>query len=215
MESWLLPLAAAVLSVVFAISVARQYFHRRKAYQCWWTVSLILYAFAAFAEFLSAYRGGWTPLLYLLYYVSAAALVGFMGGGTMHLIAGRRIGNAFIIGVVVVTAVMSVVAVGAGVNTAALTAGHAVGGSAMPTAARMLAMLLTIPGSLALLGGALYSWYRTRSHYNLLIALGTLFISGAGGAARMGRPEFLYLGEMLGLATLFAGFLLSREVPRR
>ena len=215
MGSWLLPLMASVISLVFAIEVSRQYLRRRRAYQFWWTVSLILYTFAAFAEFLAAFRGSWSPSLYTLYYISAAALVGFMGGGTVFLIGGRRVGHVFILVMAAATVAMAAVAASVGVNTAALAGGRVVAGQAMPNTVRLLAMLLTIPGSLALFGGAAYSWWKTRHHFNLLIALGTLIISGAGGAARLGRPEFLYLGEMLGLAVLFAGFLLSREVPRR
>lgn len=97
------------------------------------------------------------------------------------------------------------------VIVAAFVPGKVVAGQAMSSSVRVFSPLLTIPGSLALIGGAAYSWIRTRASYNLFIALGTIVIAGAGGLARFGWPGALYLGEMLGLICLFYGFVRSLE----
>ncbi len=212
MTTWLFPLLASILSVVFAYLVYQQYRERRKTHQFLWTVSFILFAFAAFAEFWSEFTGTWNVTLYKLYYVSAASLVAVMGAGTVFLLANKTVARIFLGLVVVVIGLMLITALRAQVITEMFVPGIAVAGKAMPRNVRLFSPLLTVPGSLALILGALYSWARTGTFFNLLIALGALIIAGSGAAARLGRTEFLYLGEMVGLAVLFAGFLKSREV---
>jgi hypothetical protein len=48
----------------------------------------------------------------------------------------------------------------------------------------------------------------------LLIALGGFFPSLTGSLARFGMTEALFLGELLGVVFLLAGFLVSIEVFR-
>jgi hypothetical protein len=68
-----------------------------------------------------------------------------------------------------------------------------VGGSAMPANVRIISPFLTIPGSIALVGSALYSWYTTRRNYNLFIAVGALLVASGGGLSRFGIEWALYI----------------------
>ncbi|MHB0884949.1 MAG: hypothetical protein ACYC41_03605 [Bacillota bacterium] len=207
------PLLATIVSLAFAVMTAKQYRERRKPYQLLWTVSFVMFGFATFAEFYSTVWG-WTPLLYRLYYVASASLVAMMGAGTMYLLAQRRLANGFLAFTLLVTAVFLVEALRAELITANFVPGGVVAGTAMPSSVRLFAPLLSLPGTLALFGGAVYSWWRTRTAYNLYIALGAAILAGAGGAARGGQAQFLYLGELVGLVVLLWGFLKSREVHR-
>lgn len=213
MSHWLFPLLSSLLSVVFAYFVWQQYRERQKIHQKIWAISFLLFAFATFAEFYSEVWG-WNITLYRLYYVAAAALVAYMGAGTVYLIYRQRIGNIFLGYCLLVTAVMLIQVFRAPVNTAAFEPGITVAGKAMPGTVRVFSPLLTIPGTLALMGGAVYSWLKGKTFYNVLIAVGTAIIAAAGGAARMGASSWLYLGEMVGLAIIFVGFMQSREVIR-
>lgn len=200
------PLLTAALAAVFSGLLVRQYLVRRKTHQWVWALGFGIFAFAAFCEFYSELVG-WNPALYRFYYVSAAALVGYLGAGTVFLIFSRRAGWILFSYVTVLTLAMLVRAWQLDVIATAFVPGKVVAGQAMPEQVRLFSPLLTIPGSLALLGGALYSWVRGRAAYNLFIAAGTIIIAGAGGLARFGWPGALYLGEMLGLASLFYGFV--------
>lgn len=210
----LFPLAASALSLVYAIMVFNQYRSRKKMHQLIWTISFLLFTFAAFAEFYSEVAG-WNPTLYRFYYVSAASLVAFMGAGTVYLLANRALAHGFLAIIVVVALTMLWKALGTQLLTENFVPGVTVAGKAMPSSVRIFSPILTIPGTLALVGGALMSWWRTRTVYNLFIAAGAFIIAGSGSMARLGQAQFLYLGEMVGLVVLFYGFIRSREVSRK
>jgi len=61
------PLAAALISAAFAITLWMQYRSKPRAYLAAWSVALAVYAVAASTEVLGA-AGGWNPDLYRLYY---------------------------------------------------------------------------------------------------------------------------------------------------
>jgi hypothetical protein len=72
-------------------------------------------------------------------------------------------------------------------------------------------LLASVPGAVAaLLRGELNS----RVPSTILIALGGFFPSLTGSLARFGATEAFFLGELLGVLFLFAGFLVSIEVFR-
>lgn len=84
-------------------------------------------------------------------------------------------------------------------------------------AIRRLTPVFNIYGTIALVGGALYSaWLLWRKEIaphrvigNILIALGAFVIAGASTLVRLGLADYLYLGELLAAALMFAGFLLA------
>lgn len=99
-----------------------------------------------------------------------------------------------------------------------LVAGITVGGKALGASRsfpRVCSLFLNIPGTLFLLGGAIYSiilfaskkQFSYRMWANVLIALGTIIIAAAGSMARAGHTAGLYPAEMLGAAFLLWGFL--------
>ena len=222
------PLITSIVALVFALLVLRQYLQRRGTHQLIWAIALSVFSFAAFCEFYSEVWG-WPVLLYKFYYVTAAALVAYLGLGTIYLIWKRRVGNAFLAVFLLLTIAMLVAALTASVDTAALEeSGVTVAGKAMPGYVRTFSPLHTIPGTLALVGGALYSiylfWKRRgqlafRISANIFIALGAMVIAAAGGMARSGQTDWLYPAEMVGTVLMFVGFLqagtLKEHMSRR
>jgi hypothetical protein len=95
-------------------------------------------------------------------------------------------------------------------------------GTAMPGSVRLLTPLFNITGGFALVFGALYSVLvavrnrrlDSRVPATILIALGGFVPSMTSGLTRFGITETFYLGELLGVVFLFAGFLVSIEVFR-
>lgn len=213
---WGWPLATAVIGLYFSWLVLKQYFERRKPQQLAWFVGLFLYAAGAVMESYSEYTQIWYPTVYRFYYVVAASLVGFLGLGTVYLIFRRRIwGHLFLTYLLVLLVLFLYSSLTADLITEKLVPGITVGGEAMPNSVRIFSFFFTIPGTIFLLGGAVYSVvlfavkkeYAYRMWANVLIAIGTIVIAGAGSMARTGKAVGLYPAEMIGAAFLLWGFL--------
>jgi hypothetical protein len=205
-------LGAAIVSAIFAALVMAQWLSRRRPFQMAWAFGLGLYAIAAFAQFLAeAY--GWTPTTYKVYYVVAAPLVAVLGVGSTLLVH-RRAGVGFALYTILLFAGFAVVVAGANVNEAALTSSLPVAGSALPSNVRLFSPLFTVPGSVALIGIAAYSYWRSRLSFNLWIGVGALIVAAGGSLARFEIPWALYIGELVGIAVMFWGFLASQDLAK-
>ena len=207
----LAPLLTTVVTLFFAASVFRQYSGRRKIYQFIWGTGLLIFSFTTLFEFISEVSG-WNVLMYKAYYVSIASLVAILGLGTVYLFS-RRAGRYLTVYFATVIAVLIILTLNADIDSEKLRQSVA-GGSAMPAHVRAVSPLLTIPGSVALIGGALYSWYLTRRSYNLFIAAGALLVASGGSLSRAGFEWALYLLELLGAAVMYLGFIKSEEERR-
>lgn len=213
---WGWPLATAVLGFVFTWLVFQQYLVRGKLHQLAWAVGLLFYSVAALMEAYSEFAQYWNPTVYRFYYVLAAALVGFLGLGTIYLVFKRRLwGHLFAAFLIILTLVFLYSSLTAELKIENLVPGITVGGTAMPDSVRLYSWFYTIPGTLFLLGGAVYSVilfaakreYAYRMWANVLIAIGVIVIASAGGMARAGRSVGLYPAEMVGLSFMLWGFL--------
>jgi hypothetical protein len=321
-----LPLASSLLSFVFALFLLDQWRERRKPYQLIWTIGMLMYGVSAGTEFLGGALG-WSEPLYRAWYLTGAVWVaGWLGLGTMYLLAKTRFGYGAAISLVLaglftflswrkndypdsgvspylylLIAVVAAVAIGVETYRAKGGWAHLAGGLILagtlasipmvalaPLAApgyaldaatgipsgvlfpgyvRLLTPFFNITGGFALVLGALYSTYvfipkrrlirydlrrdqglgrflvnlasapvaisvnlvasipgalaallrgelHTRVPATILIALGGFFPSLTGSLARFGMTEAFFLGELLGVVFLFAGFLVSIEVFR-
>lgn len=212
LEGAAISLGATVISLAFASLVFAQWMGRRRPYQLAWSVGLGLYAIAAFTQFLAeAY--GWSVPVYKVYYLVAAPLVAVLGIGSVFLVH-RRAGIGFALYTAVMFAVFAAVVAMATVNTDALTSAIPVAGSALPDSVRIFSPLFTIPGSIALIGVAAYSYWRSRLAFNLWIGIGALIIAAGGSLARFNVSWALYIGELVGIAVMFEGFLRSQDLAK-
>ncbi|MFQ5919423.1 MAG: hypothetical protein ACE5I4_05185 [Thermoplasmata archaeon] len=225
-----LALGSAIVSGVFAGMVFRQFAAKRKVYQLAWGIGLALFTLASSIEFISEVTGGWTVSLYKSYVVLHPTLVAVLGLGTVYLLASKKVGHAFLAYIIVffpiflfliVTAPIAVsesqpdrILCGEGAEQAVCQPGRVVGDDALTGIARRLSFFFNIPGAAALIGGAVYSWYRTRWSYNLLIAAGAGLMATGGTLTTLGQAELLYIFLLIGIAIMFVGFLRSLEVSR-
>ncbi|MFQ5837744.1 MAG: hypothetical protein ACE5HJ_03070 [Thermoplasmata archaeon] len=208
-----LALGSAIISGVFSALVFRQFVSRKKIYQLSWGVGLALFTLASTLEFVSE-LGEWTIPLYKTYFALHPTLVAVLGLGTVYLLANKKVGHVFLAYILIIFAILLFFTVTAEVKVDEFLPGRIVGAKAMPDAVRGLSFLFTIPGAAALIGGAGYSWYKTRWSYNLLIAAGTILLSLGGTLTRLGRADLLYIFLLVGIAVMFVGFLRSLEVSR-
>jgi hypothetical protein len=223
---WGWPLATGLLGFVYAALVFRQWLQRRKPHQMAWTIGLLIYAVAAFMEFWSEYSGVWDPTVYRFYIVFAACMVGFLGLGTLYLMAKNRMwGHAYLAFNLVAIAIFMWGVFNHTLDASKLIPGITVGGKALGESfafPRIMSFAFNIPGTILLLGGAILSvvkfWgkkvYRYRAWGNVLIAVGTLVIAAAGSMARAGRSVGLYPAEMIASALLRWGFLVSSTLEK-
>jgi hypothetical protein len=215
----LLPLAAALLALVFAARLAWSWLRRRAAQKLFWAVGFLCFAIAAASEAV-AFRHGWNPALFRLYYVCGGILtVSYLGAGSAWLLLPPRARDV-IIGVLLVATPAAVAAVLLAPLDSA-TLGAASGGQAPPNGALgghafLWAIVLNSAGTIALIGGSLLSIVRRqRVRANVWIASGALCVAAATGLSRAGDTSPVYMGEQVGLALMFCGFTLPAARPTR
>lgn len=223
---WGWPAATAVLGLVFAGLVLKQWLDRRKPHQLAWVVGLTFYGVSAAMEAYSEWAGRWDPTVYRIYIVLAASLVGFLGLGTLYLVAKKRVwGHVYLAWNLVCLAVFLYGTFTTELVMDKLVPGITVGGQALGASfsfPRVMSFPFNIPGTLFLFGGALLSiWrfaakreYAYRVWANVLIALGTVVIAAVGGRARAGVTVGLYPAEMVASALLLAGFLTAGTLEK-
>ncbi|TLZ71922.1 MAG: hypothetical protein E6K14_07405 [Methanobacteriota archaeon] len=205
--------AATGVSALFAALVFRQWLGHRRPYQFAWSVGLGLYAIAAFTQFLGE-EYGWSVPVYKVYYLIAALLVAVLGIGSTLLVH-RRAGIGFALYTAIVFVGFAIAVAGTAVDPAAFALPFPVAGTAIPDGnVRAFSYLFTIPGSVALIGVAIYSYWRTRLRFNLWIGIGALIVAAGGSLARLSFSWALYIGELLGIAVMFWGFLASQDVVK-
>lgn len=215
-------LAGSIIAGIFFVLLLMQYLKRRKMHQLIWTVAVGLYFLAFLLEFLSSpdFAGG-NVWMYKVFYVISAPLVGLFGAGSLHLLTHKPWGRYFLIYVIIISIIMIAAGLTATVDEGQLTSDdyegfETIAGAAMPQYVRYLSPLLTVPGGLFLIGGAVYSFWLDRTRkYNLLIAFGGLFPFLGGSLARVGMYDLFYALDVLGALLLFIGFLMSMEYIKK
>lgn len=210
----LIPAMAAIVAAAFALVVLRQYGGHRRTYQLMWATGLAMFAVAAFAGYL-ARSGGTTEAEYRLFYLLGAILnVAWLGLGSVYLLARRSWANAALAFVVLLSLLSAYAVFSTPVNVAAAAdSGRGFPDGSVP---RILAGVGSGLGSLALIGGALWSaWIFLRKRRNgrravanVVIAVGVLIVAAGGTATFTGASGILELTNLVGLSVIFAGFLL-------
>jgi hypothetical protein len=215
-----IPLITCVVSLLFALSVLDQFLARRKSFQLLWAIGLFMYSLSTFTEF------WWNVVeqndfIYRLWYLIGAILVAaYLGQGTLYLLMRRR--NAHIIMAVLGAATIftAIRVFTLNIDISYLTKLTGVG--VMPTDVRaVVTPIFNTFGTLALVGGALYSTFiflrkRILPHRvvsNILIAVGAL-LPAAGGIhlSVASNLNLFFILELLGVIIMFLGFLRTKEV---
>jgi hypothetical protein len=216
----LLPLLTSLVAFAFTFSLARQYLERRKFHQLLWTVAMLFYGVSALMEFLmNKDIMGASVIAFRIYYVLASPLVGLLGAGVMYLLARKRIADAFL-GLILL---LSVALLYTGLTTpldeavivesfsGALGDAFREAVDAYPMTVRRYAIMINIVGGLTLILGALWSFIRDRRRtYNILLFLGGLMpMLGGALLGLFDNPNLFFELELAGAAFLYLGFIYS------
>lgn len=213
---------STLVTFVFAYAVFNRYRHRGGTHLLLWGIGLVLYGLGTLTEAVMIFA--FNALALKIWYLSGAMLTAaWLGQGTIHLLVRRR-GVAGTL--TLILAVVSLVAVGL-VLTAPITSAAAGYNLNQPVSAQYkdiltrnggiiaLTIILNIYGTIALVGGAIYSaflfWRKqvliNRVAGNILIAAGALMPAMAGSFIKAGLADWLYLSEFLGVVLMYAGFV--------
>jgi hypothetical protein len=321
-----LPFASSALSLIFFVLLVDQWRERRRPHQAIWAIGMLWYGLSAGTEFLGGAFGWSEPLYKTWYLIGAIWVAGWLGLGTVYLLARTRFGFAFAVslflaglftaltqaryeypqsgsapvlyfllamllaGGIVVLAVRrsphwpelaAVAIIGGTVASAIMVATVALPapgwvvdattdiptGELFPGYIRLLTPFFNITGAFALSLGAIFSTYifmpkrrviryevrrdrgtrslvgnlllapiaiavnlvaslpgtvrallhgsiDSRIPATILIAVGGLIPAVTSGMNRFGSTSVFFLGELLGVVFLFAGFLVTSEVFR-
>lgn len=216
---WVFPSVAALVALVFAAMLVRQYALRRRSYQALWAAALLMYAIASASVALGA-ANGWTSAEFRVYWALGAVLnVPFLAQGELDLLVRNRAARSAVYVVLAFVTAYTIARVRTAlVDPAALAedlpSGKEVFGDGSP--AHRLPQLVSIPAYLVLVGGASWSAWRMRRRPELrarfrgtlLIVVGATVIAGFGSAfAALGHLLPFSLALLIGIVVMFAGFL--------
>jgi hypothetical protein len=228
---------ATLVATAFALSTFDRWLRRRQSHELAWTIAMTLFAIGSFALWVGT-TTGWSLFWFRIFFLTGAVLnVAWLALGTVYLLAGTRIGNitrGWLIG-------LSCFATGVVLASPAKTT---VEGTALPTGrevfgafSRALAALGSGVPALIIIAGALWSAGRLLAGKpatlssrgvriidspgrlavgNLLIAAGTLVLSGSGSiAGRFGKDQAFAITLTVGVCILFVGFLVASNAAAR
>lgn len=228
--------AATLIATAFTLSTFDRWLRRRRPHELAWTVSLALFTVGS-AALWWAESVGWNLANYRLFFLAGAVLnVPWLALGTVYLLTGQRAGDrsrAWLIGLSgLATGVLLVAPTNAAVNAREMPTGKDVFGI-WP---RVLAAVGSGVAALVIIVGAAWSAWRVwRGRQptlgdtarqvaaprrlvtgNVLIAVGTLILSASGSlAGRLGKDRAFAVTLAVGIAVLFAGFLVASAPARR
>lgn len=215
----LLPTFAAVVALVFAFELARQFVRRRRPHALAWALALTLFGVAS--AMVSVGVGvAWSPPVFGAYWIAGALLnVPLLALGQLMLLDPRR--SVLYWTLAGVFAVWSVAfTLMAGFDAQALAAASA--DNAIPLGKNVLggtaAYRLIGPFNatfLIVVAGSIWSAVRSRRWAVLLIALGTTVAAGGSSAVGAGRDFLFSVLLASGVALMYLGFRAASKPPRR
>lgn len=222
--------AATVIAAAFSLALLDRWLLYRRRHVLSWLVSMIIFAGASAALWVGA-AFGWNLTSFRLFYLLGGILsVPPLGLGTIYLLGNQKVADRLALGVAAFSLFAIGVLVAAPTTASALpTAGIPNGADLFDALPRILAAFASSIGSLAVLGGAIYSLLRLSPKYKVsgpfqrriatgtaLVAFGTILL-GTGGLLNSIADEMtaFALSLAFGAAFLFAGFMISTSATKR
>jgi len=222
---WVFPLAAGGVALMFAAQLVRQFAVRRRPYQLFWALAMLMYGAASLAVVVGLARG-WDPPGFEVFWVLGAVLnVPFLAAGEIDLLSRNRTVTAVLWLVLIFVSAYAVAATrSATIHAAALAEDLPSGRDVLGpgTLAHRLPQLISIPSYLILVGGATWSAWRMRGRDDLRdrftgslwIAIGATVIAGVGSAfAATGNAPLFSVSLLAGIAAMFWGFRRASTRP--
>lgn len=218
-----LSIFSTLFAFFFAVVVFDRYRVRKGKHNLFWGLGLLLYGVGTATEVILGFT--FSALALKFWYLSGAMLTAaWLGQGTVYLLVRRRgVATALAIGLALISLLSAALILSAPTTaSASFDVGRAVSAQYKDVLSRSggitgLTILLNTYGTLALVGGAIYSaflfWRKrvlvNRVLGNISIAAGALMPATAGTFIRAGLTDWLYLSELIGVVLMYAGFVMA------
>jgi hypothetical protein len=209
---------ATLVSLAFACSTFERWMVRRRRHELAWSVSLAMFALGS-AALWSGAALGWEAWSFRAFYLFGGILnVPFLALGTVYLLAGERVGDRVAVVLCLVGAFAAGVLAVAPLRAPVEAEGFPEGKELLGVLPRVFAGVGSGVAALVIIAGALWSAGRLvrrtgqgrMAAANVLIALGTLLISGKALFEGLGDEETAFSAALAsGIAVVFVGFLLT------
>jgi hypothetical protein len=217
-----LPFISTLVVFVFAFLVLQRYRQRGGMHLLLWGIGFVMYGLGTFAEAYLAFSYS-AFILHSWYLFGAVLTPAWLGQGTIFLLVRRRnVANILLV-------VLTLASLFTAFHVFSLPTQDALYKVAAPVSAQykdvmtrtslttMLLAVFAAYGTLALVGGALYSAYifwrkrimPQRVLGNVLIAAGALSPAMGGVLVTRGLGDYLFISELLGAIVMFIGFRLA------
>lgn len=215
---------STIISFIFAAAVLNRYRIKRTNHLLFWGIGLVFYGLGTLTEVILAFT--FSEWAIKLWYLSGAMLTAaWLGQGTVYLLVRKRIVARSLAVVLVILSLISLgLMITAQITPESVSYDVSQLASAQykdilvrNTVTIVLTILLNVYGTIALVGGAIYSAYlfwrkkvlAKRMVGNILIAAGALMPAMAGSFIKAGLVDWLYVSELIGVILMYAGFLLA------
>jgi hypothetical protein len=225
-----LPFLSTLVTFAFAAAVFRRYLLKHGPHLLLWSIGLVWFGMGTLSEVILGLT--FSGLVLKLWYLSGAMLTAaWLGQGTIHLLVRKRGVALTLTGILTAVSILAIVLVLSAPLTPAAASYNlstAISSQYKDILTRggltiALTIILNIYGTLALVGGAIYSavifWRKrvlmNRMIGNILIAVGAIAPAMAGSFVKMGLVDGLYLSELVGVVLMYIGFIQATTVPAR
>jgi hypothetical protein len=197
---------STIISFIFATAVLRRYSIKRTNHLLFWGIGLVFYGLGTLTEVILAFT--------------------FSEWVIKFLVRKRGVARSLAVVLVILSLISLGLMIAAPITPEAVSYDVSQLASAQYKdilvrngATRGLTILLNVYGTIALVGGAIYSAYlfwrkkvlAKRMVGNILIAAGALMPAMAGTFVKAGLVDWLYVSELIGVILMYAGFLLAME----
>ena len=218
----LLPFASTLVVFVFAFFVLKRYAAKGGMHLLLWGIGFVMYGLGTLAEAILAVT--YSPFLIHTWYLFGAILTpAWLGQGTIYLLVRRaKVANISL-------AILTIVSLFTLIHVFGLVTHDELYNVGVPVSAQYKTVMDRLPitgallgifagyGTLALVGGALYSAYifwrkrimPQRVLGNVLIAVGGLSPALGGVLVTRGLGDYLFVSELIGAIIMFVGFRLA------
>lgn len=216
------PILTTIFSVYFLVEIGSHFTQKPKAlYLLWWSIGVLTFGLGTCAESINTLYG-WNETNFRYWYIVGALLGGYpLAQGTIYLLLKKRTAHILMITVVSTVIVASYFVIASPIDYSAVIDGRLSGTALSWQWVRLFSPFINTFSFIFLFGGAVYSamQYRkqTRSDKrflgNIFIAVGALLPGIGGTFTRFGHVEVLYVTELLGLISIYAGYRVIKKDP--
>jgi hypothetical protein len=218
-----LPIATPVISAIICFLLFQRYRQRHGMHLLWWGLGVLAYGVGtAFEGSITLF--GNSIFLTKGWYIAGALFGGYpLAQGSVYLHLGRKTGHRLTALTLPILAAVSLLVILSPVDMAAFQAHRPSGAILGWSWVRLMTPFINLYAVIFLIGGAILSAVRyakgrtaddrSRALGNALIAFGAILPGVGGGMAKSGLVEALYVGELVGLLFIWAGYWLCTRAP--